>query len=55
MQVLVDNIDDDMMIVTNLYDDDDMAKPYNVDSGYDDIDDHLDEEENDMDEEDDEI
>ena len=31
--------------------DDDMANPYNVDSGSDDIDDDLDEEDNDMDEE----
>ena len=36
------------MRITDLDDDDDMAKPYHVDSGYDDTD-------NDMDEEDDEI
>ena len=35
--------------------DDDMAKPYNVDSGFDDTDDELEEEDDDMDEEDDEI
>ena len=33
-----------MMIVTDLDDDDDMANPYNVDSGYDYTDDDLDEE-----------
>ena len=33
-----------MMIVTDLDDDDDMANPYNFDSGSDDIDDELDEE-----------
>ena len=32
------------MSVTKLDDDDDMANPYNVDSGSDDIDDELDEE-----------
>ena len=32
------------MIVTDLDDDDDMVNPYNVESGYDDIDDELDEE-----------
>ena len=31
-----------MMIVTDLDDDDDMANPYNVDSGFDDIGDDLD-------------
>ena len=44
-----------MMIITELDGDDDMANPYNVDSGYDDTYDDLDEEEDDMDEEDDEI
>ena len=43
------------MSITDDDGDDDMANPYNVDSGCDDIDDDLDEEENDMDEEDDEI
>ena len=33
-----------MMIVTYLDDDDDMANPYNVDFGFDDTDDELDEE-----------
>ena len=47
--------DDDTMNVTYLYDDDDMANPYNVDSGSKDTDDDLDEEDDDMDEEDDEI
>ena len=40
------------MIVTDLDDDDDMANPYNVNSGSDDIVDELDD---DLDEEDDEI
>ena len=31
-----------MMIVTNLHDDDDMENPYNVEFGYDDTDDDLD-------------
>ena len=39
-----DDINDDMMIITNLYDDDDMVNPYNVDSGYDDTNDDLDDE-----------
>ena len=46
---------DDTMSITDDGDDDDMANPYNVDSGSDDTDDDLDEEDNDMDEEDDEI
>ena len=33
-----------MMIISKLDDDDDMANPYNVDSGSNDIDDELDEE-----------
>ena len=33
-----------MMVITNIDDDDDMANPYNVDSGSDDTDDDLDEE-----------
>ena len=33
-----------MIIITDLDDDDDMANPYNVDSGYDDTNDDLDEE-----------
>ena len=36
------------MIVTDLHDDDDMANPYNVDSGLDDIDDDLDEEDDEL-------
>ena len=40
------------MIVTDLDDDDDMANPYNVESGSDDTDDDLDD---DLDEEDDEV
>ena len=39
-----DDIDDEMMIVTDIYDDDDMANPYNFDSSSDDTDDELDEE-----------
>ena len=39
-----DDTDDDMMILTEPDDDDDMANPYNVDSGSDDTDDELDEE-----------
>ena len=46
------DIDDDMMVITELDDDDDMANPYNVDSGSDDIDDDLDDE---LAEEDDEV
>ena len=37
-------IDDDMMIIIDLYDDDDMTNPYNVDSRSDDMDADLDEE-----------
>ena len=37
-----DYINDDMMITTDLDDDDDMVNPYNVDSGFDDIDDDFD-------------
>ena len=48
-------IDDDTMSITDLDDDDDMANPYNVDSGFDDTDDGLDQEDDDLDEEDDEI
>ena len=44
-----------MMIIIDLDDDDDMANPYNVESGSDDTDDDLDEEYYDLDEEDDEI
>ena len=40
------------MSITELDDDDDMANPYNVDSGFDDTDDDLDE---DLDEEYDEV
>ena len=36
------------MSITDLDDDDDMANPYNVDSGSDDIDDDLDEEEDEI-------
>ena len=43
-----DYIDDDMMIVTDLDDDEDMANPYNVESGFDDIDDYLDEEDDEI-------
>ena len=43
------------MSVTNLDDNDDMANPYNVYFGSDDIDDDLDEEDDDVDEEYDEI
>ena len=45
-----------MMIITDLDDDDDISNPYNVDSGFDDTDDELDEDQDDdLDEEDDEI
>ena len=37
-----DDIDDDMMVVTDINDDDDMANPYNVDYGSDDVDNDLD-------------
>ena len=37
-----DDIDDDMMIVTDIYDNNDMDNPYNADSGSHDIDDDLD-------------
>ena len=40
------------MIITDLDDDDDMADPYNVESGSDDTDDEFDD---DLDEEDDEV
>ena len=43
-----DDIDNDMMIVTDLEDDDDMANPYNVDSRSDDTDDVLDEEDDEV-------
>ena len=43
-----DDINDDMMIVTGLDDDDDMANPYNVDSGSDDTYDYLDEEDDEV-------
>ena len=43
------------MSITNLDDGDDMANPYNVDFGSNDMDDELDEEYDDVDEEDDEI
>ena len=39
-----DYIDNDMMIITDLHDDDDMANPYNVDSGSNDTNDDLDDE-----------
>ena len=39
-----DYIDDDMMIITDLDDDDDMENPYNVDYVFDAIDDDMDEE-----------
>ena len=39
-----DDIEDDMMIIIDLDDDDDMSNPYNVDFGYDDTDDDLDNE-----------
>ena len=41
-----------MINITYLDDDDDMANPYNVDSGSNDIDDDMDEEDDDIDEED---
>ena len=44
-----DDIDDGMMIIIDLDDDDDMANPYNVDSGSDDTDDELDEEDDEVD------
>ena len=47
--------DNDTMSITNDDDDDDMANPYNVYFGSDDIDDDLDEEDDDMDEEENEI
>ena len=37
-----------MMIITDLDDDDDMTNPYNVDSGSDDKDDDLDEEDDEI-------
>ena len=37
-----------MMIVIDIDDDDDMANPYNVDSGSNDIDDDLDEEDDEV-------
>ena len=37
-----------MVIITNMNDDDDMANPYNVDSGSDDTDDDLDEEDDEV-------
>ena len=37
-----------MMIITDLDDDDDMANTYNVESGSDDTDDDLDEEDNEI-------
>ena len=43
------------MRVTDLDDDDDMANPYNVDSGSDDRDDDMDEDDGELDEEDDGI
>ena len=43
------------MSVTELDDDDDIPNPYNVESGYDDTYDDLDEEDNDLDEEDDDL
>ena len=43
-----DYIDDDMMIITNVDDDYDMANPYNVNSGSDDTDDDLNEEEDEI-------
>ena len=44
-----------MMIVTDLDDDDDMGNPFIVDSGSDDTDDDVDEEDDEMDEEYDDI
>ena len=41
-------IDDDMMIVTDLDDDNDIANIYNVESGSDDTDDDLDEEDDEI-------
>ena len=49
------SFDDDMMIVTVLDSDDDMASPYNVDFGTDDTNDDLDKEDDDLNEEDVEI
>ena len=46
------DIDNDMMLITDLDDDDDMANPYNVDFGFDDTDDDFDD---DLYEEDDEV
>ena len=37
-----------MMIITDLDDNDDMANPYNVDSRFDDTDDELDEEDDEI-------
>ena len=37
-----------MMSITDLNDDDDMSNPYNVDSGSDDMDDDLDEEDDEI-------
>ena len=37
-----------MMIITNIDDNDDMKNPYNVDSGLDDTDDDLDEEDDEV-------